>query len=400
LAPLAVLVVAALGSPLVAAPAQAPPGGARQAPQARTSAIPSDDRLFAEAEKAVAAGEADRLLAAADATLARTPGDRAATASKVAVWLAKGDPAAALDAYGAWAKATRQEDTLLLGRLATGVLRHLDRSPLAEIRARALEARASREDADARKLLAGRRTAGPQSADSWESTLALARLGDASAVAEVARAIGGAAGSRKAAGLAALRGVPTSAEVVDTIRAALQDGDDMVRDAAADAATGRREESLRGPLRDVARSARFTAPLRAAVALVRMGDDTERSQVDAALATGLPDARLLAARAYVGRPETAWIARIEPLLGDANTLYRIFAAELLLPVRAAEAMRALEPILADENPVLEAEATRVVASSPSPPIGLLRAALGDANPWVRLHAATALAGPRPAAAKP
>lgn len=57
-------------------------------------------------------------------------------------------------------------------------------------------------------------------------------------------------------------------------------------------------------------------------------------------------------------------------------------------------MQALEPLMKDPNPVLRAEATRVLAVAPAAPLPMLRAALGDPAPWVRLPAAAALARQR------
>jgi HEAT repeat protein len=271
------------------------------------------------------------------------------------------------------------------------VLAQLESAQLAEIRGRALEARARRGDAAARKALDARRAARPETPDTWEATLALARLGDAAAANEVARAVKDAVGSRKAAALGALRGVPTTPAVIDAIADALATGDDVVRDAAAEAAIDREAPVLVAPLKTVLSTARFTAPLRAAVALARMNDPSGQALIDANLGGDLPDGRIVAARAYVGRPAAGWAAKLVPVLGDPNPLMRVLAAELLLPVKQREALEALGPELEEENPVLRAEATRVLAASPEAPLALLRASLGDRAPWVRFHAADALA---------
>jgi hypothetical protein len=272
------------------------------------------------------------------------------------------------------------------------MLRRLEKASLSEIRARAMEARARLGDADARRALEdGAKTGSP---DSWEATLALARLGDGPAADVVAASVREAVGSRKVTALGSLRGLPGRPAVIEAIRGALEEKDDMVRDAAAEAATGRDAPALVRPLREVVKTARFTAPLRAAVALMRMGDATGRNLVEAGLEDALPDGRILAARAYVGRPAAAWASKLEPVLSDPNQLLRILAAELLLPVRPGPARSALEPLLADANPVLRAEAVRVAAADPATPLPKLRAALADEAAWVRLYAAEALARPR------
>jgi hypothetical protein len=373
-------------------PAHAGRGAAEaRGPAAAPQAVPTDEALFSSAAQAVASGKADQLLAAADAVLARTPDDRRAAASKIAVLLASSTPKRALEAYSAWTSAARREDEALLVRVARGVLVDLEAAQLAEIRGRALEARARRGDATARKTLEARRAARPETPDSWEATLALARMGDAPASQEVARAVADAVGSRKAAALAAVRGVPTTPVLVEAIADALTRGDDVVKDAAAEAAIDRRAPALVEPLEAVVATARFTAPLRAAVALMRMDDLSGRALVDANLAGDLADGRIVAARAYAGRPDTGWAARLEPVLKDPNPLLRILAAELLLPVRPREAMQAIGPELVEENPVLRAEATRVAAGHPATALEVLHAALADEAPWVRFHAAEALA---------
>ena len=386
------------------APAQVAGGAPAPGPRPYAQAAPpSDDSVFDAAVKAVGKGEAREWLAKAEASLARPPADRAAAVPVIALLLANGDTEPALKVYAAWAQAAQREDAALLSRLAGGVLRQLEQAPLAEVRARSLEARARAGDRTARTQLESRRNARPETPDSWESTLALARLGDPAAATEVVGAARAATGSQRVAVLGAFRGVPTTPAMIDAIALALAEGDDVVRDAAADAATGRPAPALVEPLRRVMHTARFTAPLRAAVALVRAGDENGRARVDAALTGPLPDGRLLAARAYVARPDTGWVTSIEPLLADANALYRIYAAELLMPVRPSQALAALAPMLVDENPVLRAEAMRVAGLAPAPPLPALRAGLGDANPWTRFHAAQALAAkpaPAPAAPRP
>jgi hypothetical protein len=372
---------------------QGPDGPKRPSPkaQAAPAVTTADDRIFAEAARAVASGETDSLLASTEAALLRAPGDRTAAARRAATLLAMNDAPAALRVYAAWAEVAGREDAALLARVAAGMLRQLEQASLAEIRARAREARARHGDAGARKALEDAASAG--TAESWEATLALARLGDGSAVDVVAASVREAAGSRKVSALAALRGLPDRPSVVEAIRGALGEKDDMVRDAAAEAATGRNAPSLVGPLREVVKSARFTAPLRAAVALMRMGDVTGRHLVETGLEDPLPDGRILAARAYLGRTDTTWAAKLEPVLADPNQLLRIFAAEVLLPVRPGPARLALDPLLTDANPALRTEAVRVAATDPVVPLAKLRVALADAAPWVRLHAAEALARP-------
>ena len=330
-------------------------------------------------------------LEAADRELEKNPKDRSATVIRMAAMLANGQSLKALDAYDAWTRATAKEDVRLLARVARANLVQLQDGPTTAVRARALEVRGRLGDEAARRVLEARRTQVPPTPDTWESSVALARLGEPKAIAEVAKAARESVGSSRVSALEALRGLPTAGPVQDALLDALTNGDDMAKDTAADVAIDTPSPALVPALKQVLERGRFAAPLRAAVALMRAGNASGRQRVDAALASDLPDARLLAARAYSGGSDVAWVPRLEPVLQDPNTLLRVLAAELLLPAKPAQAMATLGSIMDEANPVLRAEAVRVLASHRPTPTATLRAALRDDAPWVRLHAASALA---------
>jgi hypothetical protein len=395
---LAALLCGAGAATIVSAQTSTP--AKKQAPAATIP--PGDDRVFLDAIRSTGEGRAEAALAAADATLAKDPKNRDATVSRIALRLASGDPAKALDAYDAWAGAVAREDVGLLARIAKATLTQFDKVPASELRGRALEARVRAGDATARKTLEERRKVTLPTSDTWEATLALARLGDVTAVAEVTAASREGVGSARVTGLQALRGLPAGRQVSDALMDALVTGDDVVKDTAAGVAMDVPSPDLVPTLRQVAQTGRFAAPIRAAAAMMRAGDMSERARVDAALDSPLPDAKVLAAQAYVGSAQSGWIPKLEPVLRDENVLLRVLAAELLLPVRRDAAMAVLGTVLDDPNPVLRAEAMRVLGGDPRAPLALLRAGLRDEAPWPRLYAARAIAArataPSPAAA--
>ena len=106
--------------------------------------------------------------------------------------------------------------------------------------------------------------------------------------------------------------------------------------------------------------------------------------------------------ATANRGSRAW----KPLLANQDGLNRFIAAELLLPENRVAAMRVLHPATADPNPVIRAEAARILAESATTDLSQLRPFLADPAPRARLWAAkgvlakTPAPAPAPAAAAP
>jgi HEAT repeat protein len=107
--------------------------------------------------------------------------------------------------------------------------------------------------------------------------------------------------------------------------------------------------------------------------------------------------RLIAAEAYADRGTGAWVNALMPLLQDTAGLTRLRAAELLAPVNPEAARGVLTAAAADNNPVVRAEATRIldapaIAAAIPSDLPSLRRLLRDPDPGVRLHAAGIVIG--------
>lgn len=360
------------------------------APDSARTPAAEEDALFLEAARGLDAAAVAKWQAQADALLAADPASRAGTVRRMALHLGAREVDQALAAYARWAAAAQRHDVGLLNRVASATLIQLDEVPNSETRARALEARARGGDDRARALLKERAAATPPTADAWHSTMALARLGDMGASREVIDAARQGQGSQRVARVAALGALTPTAEVVAALVEALRVEDPMIQGTAADVAGEIKAKDAAPALRQVMATSRFAAPLRAARALVRIGDPAGRPLLLESLASPLPDVRLLAASGLTGDRTAAWADAVEPIVEDENPLYRLQAAELLLGTRAKAATKVLQDALSDPNPVLREFAARVLATRTTTSLDVLRVALADASPDVRLHAAVAI----------
>ena len=290
-----------------------------------------DDDVFEQAATLGDAGAAE-WIAAADAVLATTPADRQAAARKLAAHLAMGRVPEALVTYESWSKASAREDYALLRRLAVAVLRALHDAPSSELRALALEARARGGDAQARDLLVERAKESPATTpDAWQARVALARLGDRASIGVLATRARQGMGSMRLGALDALRGLPVTPDVVTALGEALALEDAMLQGTAATIAGELGAQALIPQLQTVVATGHLDAPLRAACALVALGDTTMRARVDEALTGSLPDVTLLAAQALRAASIATWQPAVRPVLKDANPLLRLQAAAMLLP---------------------------------------------------------------------
>ena len=162
--------------------------------------------------------------------------------------------------------------------------------------------------------------------------------------------------------------------------------------AAAAAALGRRNaDEARPALQKLLTDMDPFVRSSAAVALARMGDQQAQAVVDRMLLSDVPDLRLMAAEAWNGQ-DGPWVSAIMPLLDNRDGVTRLQAAQLVAPVNPELARRTLQEAAGDPNPVIRAEATRIMehVAQHVPDIGdisQLRRLLRDPDPVVRLHAA-------------
>lgn len=297
---------------------------------------------------------------------------------------------AALEVYEAFVAQTGSEDLALLVLIARDHLDALAAAPETEVKVGALDALAVGGDARATAALVKLAAAGPREGPGLAATLALAGLRDRAALDEVrGLARTGPKGVRPLA-IAALGDVDRSAASAFAITG-LQDPDPMARMGYTELAA-RFGATSAVPVLQRMLADRNTPFLRlpAAAALRRLGDSSGDDILRQALNSPLPDARLIAARALAEVGDRSWVSVVSPILQDPDGLNRLNAAELLLPMDRGLVLATLKAAASDANPVVRAEAARVIALASPPDVPSLRALLTDKSDLVRLRAAGAV----------
>ncbi|MEO6236590.1 MAG: HEAT repeat domain-containing protein [Vicinamibacterales bacterium] len=307
----------------------------------------------------------------------------------IAAALQQGGANAGLDIYERWV-ASHAEDPYLLRVVAASALGELAVSTEPRLRVAALAALAAEGDGAARQALADATTAEGRQ----ESDEALARLGDAAAIARLQAyvASGGARDKSQAIRALAAAGSGNAA----SIAAALNDPAPPSRIGAANAlaelgATAQ-IPALRDHLNDSEPAVRFMV----SAALARLGDPQSTVTLDSLATHPIGDMRLFAVAAQADRnADGAWIGIVEPLLQDPDPLLRVRAAELLIRRAGdpASGKAALLAALSDANPAVRSEAAALLpelVDRGGPDLALFRRLLRDPLPETRIAAARAL----------
>lgn len=358
---------------------------------AQTSVAPALAAQVAEAKKAAAERRTQQAVELADAVLAKDPHNAEAIVIKVQALAEADDLDGAIVAYEAFVLRGGAESADALRPLALAHLRELSGNRTSTVAAGALEALARSGDTASRDALSER--AWPKDKDTAPSQAAvdaLARLGDANAVAEVAARLDA---PQPAAKQSALNTLSTAdpARLSAALPALLKEADPSLRTVAIDAAGRAGHRNAVPLLRPLLDDEMYLIRLWAAVALKRLGDAGGDAVLAAGLKSELNDARLLAARGYIGSADRTWVAAIVPILDDPNGFNRFAAAELLAPVEPDKALPVLEAGVADPNPAIRDVALKALLAQSSPPVSKLWPLLRDVSPWVRVQAAAALA---------
>ena len=354
----------------------------RDQPAGRPSAAPSDAAALAEGWNSLAAGQREAAARAAAQVLSRAPWNHAAMALRIEA-LSAIDPLRGLDAYEAWLAKRPREDAGLLEPAPRATLRQIAGGPDAGLRH------------DAVRLLAAAGVPPPPGAgeagDQLATDAARAKDGDAAALKRLDAAVTAGTGDPAAlAGSLESAGPPGTPLLMRMLTAPAGPSR-----AAAAAALGRRKiEGAKPALEKLTTDPDPHVRSTATVALARMGDDKAMTVVLKMLETDVPDLRIMAAEAFEGQ-NGPWVAAIMPLLENRDGVTRLQAARLIAPVNPEAARRTLQEAAGDTNPVIRAEAARVMADvSPTSPdvidVTQARRLLRDADPAVRLHAAGAL----------
>jgi hypothetical protein len=370
-------------------PGQPPVAGTSPTPAAATASTPAD-RDARAARTALERGDAAAAIALVDPVLAKAPGHPGAAAVKVDALLGLGERTRALDAYDAWFKVVRAEDTALLTRIALAELDALQSDPLLQIDALvALSAQPGARGTRARATLTEFATATPPSNRSWPAIVALARRGDAAAIRRVTQAYRESTGSGRVTALDAViaSGGPGAEPI---LRDALGVRDAMVQSMAADGAATLKLKSLVPELQQVAKTGELFARFAAAVALAHLGATGGETLLEAGATSPALDARLRVAGVRKARGERGWADAVRPLLESDDAAVRYQAAAMLRDVDGPASLKVLQAGTMDPNPAVRTLVADVVTKDPATPLAELRRLLRDGVPRVRLSAAAAI----------
>jgi HEAT repeat protein len=351
------------------------------------SAPPADP--LAAARKALEAGELDAAATLAGEALEREPASRPAAEIRIRALARGGDLDGAAGAYEGWMNAARKEDPALLEPIAEAHLHALSGNQTQAIAVPALQRLAERGDKPSRAALEKLARPSADDGSSPHAAEALARLGDPAALKEIEQRLESRAPGARAAALRLLADVaPERAKAL--VRRMVEDQDPFVRLTAIETAGEVGATAVRDRLRALLGTPDLLTRLTAAVALKRLGAAEGDALLAESLQSDLPDARLLAAMAFV-QSRGPWMESVRPLLADPNGLNSLRAAALLAPYEPSGITRVLFTALEDANPTIRDEAARILTGMPGTDPAAFRLMLADASPWVRLRGALGLA---------
>jgi HEAT repeat protein len=359
---------------IVAAPAAA------QAPRPAT-----DAQTMSRGWAAIAAGRFNEAVSAADGILKRKPRSHAALSLKIEALSSGAQPITALDVYEEWLpKAGRNvDDRGLLEPIASGMLRILAADKDPRIRSTALEFLARAGDDTALQALRKSSDDGDQSA-----TLALVARGDAEAIAAMQTLIGAGTGRDNSAAIAALAGhggIPPA--LLETL---MKDRVPMNRAAAARAIGSKAGPAGTQALDELSNDPDPLVRMAVTLARARNGDEKALADARAMLASEVPDVRLIAAEALSATLPGESEQSVRPLLTNPDGLNRFRAAAVVGQVDPIAVQSVLIEGLAQENPLIQQEAARLVAETLPGDLVLLRQLLRHRDQSIVVNAAGAI----------
>lgn len=355
------------------------------------SAQPSDP--LATAHDALRRGETTRAVALADAELGRNPRSRAALTLKIEALTSANDWETAIDVYDVLLALNGEDDRRLLEALSRAFLREMV-ALYPQVRVVALSRLACAGDRQA--LLELRRALIQARPDDLEALTASARLGELQGVAGLrAVATGGPLPSRAPALQALQRVRDRSAS--EAVLAAVEHEDLYLRLTGIRAARLLAVEDARPRLRLLLGDSNVFVAAEAAASLATLGDVDAVGRLKALRTHPSPDVRLavligllsqgadptvLTALEAVARSRngSAWLAALETLLDAA-------------PTRGAELLR---EALGDPNPNVRLLALRLFPRAGLPAaqdLAALRLQLREPQNFIKMEAATAILGP-------
>ena len=345
----------------------------------------TDTQTMSRGWAALAAGRQSEAVSAADSVLKRKPRSHAAFTLKIEALSAGSQPTSALDAYEAWIPKAggNVDDRGLLEPVAAGFLRALSTDQDPSVRITALRFLAKAGDDSALETLRKTSATGDPRA-----IQALAEQGDANAVASLQTMIASGSGRDMSAAIGALgeHGGMT-ASLMQTLA---QDRVPMNRAAVADAVARSNDPAARQLLDTLSQD---PDPLvHAAVTFARAKNGDERALADARamLASEVPDIRLSAAEALVDTLPSEAEQAVRTLLSNPDGLNRFRAAAIVGRSDPSAVQSVVMEGLAQQNPVIQQQAARIVGEMLPGNIVLLRQLLRHADHTIVVQAAGAL----------
>jgi HEAT repeat protein len=353
---------------------------AAQAPRPST-----DAQTISRGWTALAAGRPAEAVSLADGILKRRPRSHAAFILKIEALSAGSQPIAALDAYEAWIPKIggNVDDRGLLEPIAAGMLRVLSTDRDVAVRISALKFLASTGDDAAAEALKKLATEGnPQ------AMVALSAEGDTSAVASLQAIVGAGSPRDMSAAIRSLseRGALTP-ELMQTLA---KDRVPMNRAAVAEALASSKDPSAQNLLETLSRDPDPLVHFSVIMARAKNGDDAALAQAQAMLASDVPDIRLSAAEALNAKLPVESEQAVRSLLTNPDGIYRFRAAAIVGRSDPAAVQSVLMEGLANQSPLIQQEAARIVGTTLPNNIVLLRQLLRHTDHSVVVAAAGAL----------
>jgi hypothetical protein len=329
-------------------------------------AVPEETALVAQGWAALGSGDAAAAAGKAQQVLAKYPQSVGGLALAVEAAIAGRGALAGLTAYESWLGVRKVEDPYVIRRVAMAVLREIS-SGSDRARLLGLKALAAEGDPDAMARLADANAKGQQA-----EMQVMAELGDPKAVAALVKRLETAPtpGSKQNL-IAALAGTKSKA-AVPVLMKTLDDKDQQVVAAAADALGKLNAREAIPRLRPLVDEGHFAGQRWAAArSLALMGDAGGVPFLREMLAYKNDDAppgeadmmQISAAEALAPLgPNPDWIETARRIAGSPNPQARIVAAKIIAAYDQALAKETLDGLLQHPNVAIQQEAAEIFAS--------------------------------------
>ena len=353
---------------------------AAQAPRPAT-----DSQVISRGWAAIAAGRFDEATTLADGVLKRKPRSHSALVLKMEALSGGAKPMTGLDAYEEWLAGAgrRVDDRGLLEPVAAGMLRMLATDADPRVRSTALQSLAASGDTAATEALRKLSGEGDQAA-----MLALVSNGDSSATAAVQALVEAGTGRDLSAAIEAL--AEHGAIPPPVITAIMKDRVPMNRAAVARALGSSTDPAAVNQLEQLSQDPNPLVRTSVTLARARRGDAKALADARTLLTSEVPDLRLIAAEALAATLPNESEQAVRPLLTNRDGLNRFRAAAIVGRTDPAAVQSVFLEGLADQNPLVQQEASRLATQTLLEDLVLLRQLLRHRDRSIVANAAAAI----------